>query len=147
MKLAHNVQLRVFVKPSDDETKTKNALLSLLPPNLEKEKIKLNRQIATGFNEQKIIIYEVLLCKDRHINQFLEQLKQKLSSEQKELILKQKNRIDQDCNLFIRLDKEKLINNHFWITDSGNCYHLKISLACFPKSKEKAYAVVKEIFK
>jgi len=147
MKLAHNVKLSVFAKQDEDEATIKQALLALLPFDLQKDKIQLRRTKATGFNEQKIVIFEVLLQKDRNINPFLEDLSKHLSSEQKELIVRQENRIDRGCNLFIRLDKEKLLKKQYWVTDSGSCFHIRICLACFPKNLEKASAVVKEIFK
>ena len=54
---------------------------------------------------------------------------------------------DDDLNFFLRLEKPKLFNHEYWITDSGDCMHIKINLAAFPKKKEKAAPLIKEIFK
>ena len=62
------------------------------------------------------------------------------------MVVKQEDRLDEECNFFIRLDKEKLMNGECWITDSGDCYHIKISVAAFPKKKERAKQVVEQIF-
>ncbi|HHE36835.1 MAG TPA: hypothetical protein ENL16_03405, partial [Candidatus Woesearchaeota archaeon] len=89
---------------------------------------------------------EVELKKEKHTNAFLKSLKQKLNSQQKSVLVKQENRLDDECNFFIRLDKHKLLNDEYWITDSGDCYHVRISIAAFPKNKESARKVVEQVF-
>jgi hypothetical protein len=37
--------------------------------------------------------------------------------------------------------------NEFFITDSGNCFHLTLSIAVFPAKRESALALIDEIFK
>ena len=147
MKLAHQIKISVFIHEEEDREAVYNKLLSLVPFNLKEEKIKLNEDTATGFNNKKIKTYEIVLEKDRHINGFLEKLKESLSQEQKELLIKQaESRLDNERNFFIRLDKEKLLNNEFWVTDSGNCLHIMISIAAFPAKREKALEVLNELF-
>jgi RNA binding exosome subunit len=147
MKLAHQIKISVFIHEEENREEIYNKLLTLVPFNIKEQKRILNEDTAQGFNERKIKTYEIVLEKDRHINSFLEFLKEKLSDEQKELLLRQKeSRLDNERNFFIRLDKEKLLNNEFYITDSGNCFHIKISIAAFPASREKAIEVVNQIF-
>jgi len=72
-----------------------------------------------------------------------------LVNEQRELILRQaETRLDREFNFFIRFDKEKLVNeNKYWITDSGNCFHIKMNIACFPRKREQALKIIQNIFK
>ena len=146
MKLANKVKINVFVKPEEDEQKIVDALKQLLPFDLEKEKIELKRSSAQGFNERKIIIYDVVLEKENHTNNFLKFLKQKLNDSQKEMLVRQENRLDDDCCFYMRLDKQKLLNNEFYITDGGECFHITFCVAAFPKKKECAKEIVKKIF-
>jgi len=146
MRLANNIKISVFIKPEDDEPAVKKHLLALIPFDLDEEKLVLHRNKATGFNQREIIILEVDFQKERLTNKFLEFLKSKFNEQQKESILKQENRLDEECNLFIRLDKAKLLSGEYWITDSGDCYHIRISIAAFPKKREKAKQVVEKIF-
>lgn len=146
MKLANNIRLSVFVKPEDDEAAVKKHMLALFPFDLEEEKIVLKRSRASGFNQREIIILEVDLEKERHTNAFIDFFKSRLNEQQKSMVVKQEDRLDEECNFFIRLDKEKLMNGECWITDSGDCYHIKISVAAFPKKKERAKQVVEQIF-
>ena len=147
MKLAHQIKISVFIHEEEDREKIFNKLISLVQFDLKKEKIKLNEDTAMGFNNKKIKTYEIVLEKNKHINGFLEKLKESLGKEQKELLLKQaESRLDEDLHFFIRLDKEKLLNDEFSITDSGNCFHIRISPAAFPAKRELAMEVLNQIF-
>ncbi len=144
----HNVEIRVFSKPEDNLEKVKNGLLSLIPFDLSKEKIRLNQKNAFGFNEKKIVILSIKLDKQRHVNQFLEKLCKDLTQEQKGLIKSQaESRLDNELFSYLRFDKNKLINEaRLWLTDKGDCYHIKLSIASFPRTREKALECVRSIF-
>jgi hypothetical protein len=146
MKLAHSIKVSVFIKSEENEVPVREKLLSLFPFNFEEEKLILNRSKAQGFNQRQIIIYEVNLEKERHTNAFLKFLREKLDEQQKEMLMHQENRLDEECNFFLRLDKQSLLNNSINITDCGECFHIRISIAAFPKKKEAALEVVKKIF-
>jgi RNA binding exosome subunit len=147
MKLANNVKLSVFVKEGENQAEIEEKLKSLVPLDIEKEKIALTKQNATGFNEKKITIIEIALIKDRNINAFLDDFKGKLGEKQKELLIRQKEtRLDNEMDFFIRLDKPRLLNGEYWITERGNCFHIKISISAFPKNREKGLETVEKIF-
>ena len=147
MKYAHNIKVNVFCKQEDKEEDILKNLLALFPFNLEEQKIKVNRSNAEGFQQKTIVIYEVVLEKDRHINEFIKDILSKLNHEQKQLLIRQlDSRIDNDLNFFLRLDKDKLIKEgKYFITEYGNCYHIKLSVAAFPSKKEMALEVVKNM--
>ncbi|RJQ18142.1 hypothetical protein C4573_00275 [Candidatus Woesearchaeota archaeon] len=141
MKLAHQIHVRVFCYPEDNAENIEKALLFLFPFDLEKEKITLKKTKAEGFHDRQIIIYEVTLIKDKHCNLFLEQLNKNI--EEKSRLLP---RIDENFDLFMRFDKDALLEGKYKLTESGNCFHIKISLAVFPRNKEQAIALVKRMF-
>lgn len=148
MKVAHNVKLSVFAHEEDDEKQVERAFLSLLPFDLEQEKLKLRRTTATGFKERKITIIEIILKKEKHTSRFLTFLKNHLSDDQRQLLLNQAgSRLDNELNFFIRMDKPKLLSKEFWITDEGNCFHIRISVAAYPKKRDAALEVVEEWLK
>ncbi len=161
MKLANSIKVSVFIKttgkpvesvsqdlqkPEEDEALIKEKFISLFPFSLEEEKLILKRSKAQGFNQRQIIIYEVELSKERHTNAFLKNLKDKLDEQQKKMLISQDNRLDENLDFFIRLDKPCLLSNLFQVTDCGDCFHIKISIAAFPKKREIALEVVKRIF-
>ena len=146
--LAHNICITVFCKPEDNIGLITEKLLFLVPFDFKKEKIKFKKRTAVGFNNRKIIILEVYLKKESHTNLFLTDLVKKLTYEQKLLIKKQaESRLDHELNFFLRIDKSRLINeNKLWLTDKGDCYHIKIKIAAFPKKKEIALKIIDKIF-
>jgi len=147
MKHFNNIHISVFSYPEENYDEIKSKLISILPFDIEKEKIRLEESTAEGFNEKQIKILEATIEKERHTNAFFENLLSKFTKERKEMLLRQlDSRIDEELNFFIRLDKEKLLQNEFFITDSGNCYHLRFNLAVFPRKKELALKLAKELF-
>ena len=79
---------------------------------------------------------------------FLKVLNEKLSKEQKDMLVMQvDSRLDDELHFFIRLDKEKLMDDEYFITDSGNCFHVRMSIAAYPAKKEIGKKIVQNIFK
>ena len=149
MKFLNNVVLSVFCRSEEDAQSVKKSLAELVPLNLEEEKIRVVEQTAEGFNDQKIKIFTITLTKQSHTNAFLKMLLAKLTAEQKEMLVQQReSRLDNDLNFFMRLDKDKLINDRAMsITDSGNCFHIKLHLAAYPARRPDALVLVEKIFK
>ena len=146
MKIAHIINLRVFAYEREDAAKIEEKLNSLLPFRLEDEKLSVSRTIAQGFHEKKIIIFEVTLEKEKHTSKFLKNFRSLLSDDQKKLLVSQaQSRLDENYGFFIRIDKTKLLDeDRIWITDSGNCVHMKMTVAAYPTNKENALKVVKD---
>jgi len=147
--IAHKITVTVFSKEEENQSKIKTSLLELFPYDLEEEKIKLIEKTVTGFNEKQIKVLEVILEKNKHIEEFLNNLTKTLSDQAKELILKQaESRLDDECKFYLRFSKDKLIGEkELWITDQGNCFHIKMTLAVFPKKREKALEIIQKVFK
>ena len=59
MKLVHKAVITVFSREDEDEEIIKQSLISLVPFDIEKEKIKVQQQTAQGFNEKKIRIFKI----------------------------------------------------------------------------------------
>jgi RNA binding exosome subunit len=144
---AHLIELSVFSTPEDDLEKIRQSFLSFLPFDPAEEKVPIKQLNAEGFNDRKIVIFEIGLSKQRHISAFLKSLFSRLSQDQKELVASQKEkRVDDNLYFYMRFDKAKLVEeNKLWLTDCGSCFHLKISLAPFPRKKELALKIVDEL--
>jgi len=149
MKYANKIVLRVFSNLKDDEIAIRTSLVflsSYAKDELESEKLKVDEINAKGFNEKTIKILTLELIKDRHCNHFLKFLNENLRNEQRQTLIEQTDRLDDNINFFIRFEKESLFRKEFKIIESGDCFHVRISLAAFPKNKMSAYKLVKEIF-
>lgn len=148
MKHLNKAVLSVFVKESEDLENIQQAFLSIIPFNLEKEQIPLQRKTAKGFEEKKITVLKVELEKPRHTNAFLKHLLENLSKAQKILLLDQaESRLDNHQHFFIRLDKQALLDGNYKITDSGDCFHIKLHIAAFPSKRETALKVIEKLLK
>ena len=148
MKYAHLIKLTAFSYENENAQSVLEAFLRLFPFNLEDHKIVLKKTGALGFNESKIMIFEAELIKTNLIKQFLENLLAKLDKSQKELVLNQsESRLDKNLDFFLRFEKDSWINEKKLIlTDSGKCFHIKMSVAAFPKKREIALNAIKDLF-
>ncbi len=149
MKQAHLIRIKVFSYENKDNDKlVLDKFLQLFPFNLKEQKIELKKIEAKGFADKKITIYEVTLKKEKYTNLFLQNLIENLDEEQRKLILSQaESRLDDNLDFFLRFDKDEYLkNDKLRLTDSGNCFHIEISVAAFPKKREIGLEIVKSIF-
>lgn len=148
MKYAHLIKLTVFSYENENIDLVLASFLRFFPFDLEDNKVVLGKANATGFNEKKITIFEVKLTKNNLINQFLQNSLENLDKHQKNTILNQiDSRLDKNLDFFLRFDKSSWVNEKKLIlTDSGKCFHLKISIAAFPKKREIALNVINNLF-
>ena len=148
MKYAHLIKLTAFSHEDENSKSISGAFLRFFPFDLGSNKISLKKIYAAGFNNKKIEILEITLIKNNLINDFLKNLLGNLEENQKNQILQQiESRLDKNMDFFIRFDKESWMNDKKLIlTDSGKCFHLKISIAAFPKKREIALNMIEDLF-
>lgn len=149
MKHFNTITVSVFAKPEENAELLKKGLLALIPFDLEAEKVVLNDQTATGFNQRTIHIYSITLQKERHMNAFMDFFQSKLNNQQHtQLVREAETRLDPELMFFIRIDKDLWANEQaVLLTDSGHCYHLKFAVAAFPRKRDVALGIVTNIFK
>ena len=149
MKQVNNIQIRVFCKKEEDEKKIIEGIYNIInfsEDEIIKEKLEIKKTEAKGFDE-KIKIFEFYAEKDRHTNHILKQLNEKLTNADKERLREQENRLDDNLDFYIRLSKPLILENSFELTETGDCYHIKINIAAYPKHKDKGLDMIKEMFK
>ena len=148
MKWVHKAILTAFAKPEDTIEEIKEGIIALVPFNLKEAKIQLQVQNTEGFDNRSINVFTIILIKESHTNDFLQFLLDELSEKQKTLLISQaESRLDAEYDYFIRIDKERWIKEReIRLTDSGDCFHIKLALAVFPKKKEKAIELIEKLF-
>jgi len=152
MRIIHHIWITVHVKPEDDENILEEKLKTFIPLDITKEKLKIKHAILksdkSSFADRDITILELHLEKATQINKTIKHITSLLNSDQKKLLLKQlESRLDDHNNFFMRFDKEKLKNEEYILTDSGNCFHIKMTIAAFPSTRSNAIKIIEEIFK
>lgn len=148
MKLVNNVSVRVFCKPEDDENVVLQGLHNIIgfsSVDVESQKLQIKKSVVSGF-EDDIKIFEFFVDKPRHVNVFLNNILSKLSFEDKQRLLCEDNRLDDNLDFFLRFSKPLILEDSFELTDSGDCFHIKLNLAVFPKKKEFAKDVISKLF-
>lgn len=147
MKQIHKIVITAFAKPEEDTEAVKEGLKKLTAINLENEKVELKEQTATGFEERKIKIFKTTLSRQQHIKEFIRQLKEKLGKQCETLIEQKQSRLDQESlDFYIRIGKDKWMEDkEMKLTDSGYCYHIKITLAAYPAKREKGLEIIEKI--
>ena len=150
MKLFHNATISVFSHEKDNENLTaiEQAFSLLVPLNFTNEKIAVKKITATGFSERKIFIFELHLQKERHISAFIDRLKSSLCEIDKQKIqIQLDTRLDEELFFFLRFDKWDLIERkELHLTESGDCFHIKLSVAAFPKKRGVAMGLLRKLF-
>jgi RNA-binding protein len=146
MKQAHYIEMRVFCKEGKDEQLLINKIKEIFPFDFEKDKINFRWQAADVFDNKKLKIFYVTIDKGRHVKTILNLLFGKFSKEDKEILLSQlESRLDSSLHFFLRLDKDKLMNGEYSLTETGNCFHFTIAIAAYPHKREIAIDIVKQI--
>lgn len=135
-KKIHRVRMRVFYKKEESIDENYNKLM----PFSEKELEKIDVQ---NKDSEGLLIKEVIITKNKMCEKFIKRLIEILGNDKKKLIDEIDSRIDDDYfDFYVRLDK-----NTLELVDSGNCFHIKITPAAFPKTKENVKKVLLETFR
>jgi len=154
MIYVHNAKITVFIKPEEYFGKpevlenAKKVFHKLIPFDFEKEKLSITEETVESFENRKIKIFGVEIFKEAHTNSFIKNLKELLGEDSCKKLLDQRgSRLDDELCFYIRLDKDALLKDVTELTDSGECFHIKMHVAAFPKNKTAALKVVEEMLK
>ncbi len=146
MKLIHHIIVSIFEKKPENLDIIYDTLHDLLPVDFDKEKIDLSYEEAEGLTGDKIYIIKLKTTRNRHNNMLLSNIFDKLSLEDKKLIMDQRaSRLNDEGYFFLRLDKDHLFKKKFVLTESGNCFHFKIKLAAYPANQEQFMKTLEEL--
>ena len=139
--MIHNIRYRVFIYDNEDKDEILEALLNILPtaePEVEE---------AEGLLEEKMLILTGTISKKRETKEFLNNLIDAIGKDQLIKLYDDLDRkMDEKGNLFLRLSKEKALDEEWEILDGGDSIHLKIKIAAYPAKKEVAIKKISEIF-
>ncbi|MDG6229217.1 MAG: RNA-binding domain-containing protein [Candidatus Thermoplasmatota archaeon] len=144
-KLLHSIQLNVFESSVEKLPEIHTVFHYLLPLDFEKNHLKIDHQQLQGFSG---IIHSLTLqtISNRHNSMLLDAIFSHLSRQEVSLMeLQKESRLNQDGVFYIRLDKQSLLQNIFRLTDSGDCFHIKIKLAAYPATKDRYFQNLRKI--
>jgi len=145
MKLAHYLAARVLSLPSDIE-RNSDALRALLSSGNAGRDIPVTVHQGDGSSQSALLTS--FLRKESEINRLLRFIASGISEEEKKTIITEaEQRVDDRLDFFLRFDREPwLTERKLVLTTKGDCFHLTFSMAAYPKSRERAIALVKQVF-
>ncbi len=136
----HNITLRAIAQATEGEDRVKSAL-SLFLFDGEIETIK-----TEGHYGNPITILQAQI-KERNCSRFIELLKSKLAEHDlKRLKNESCERVDEDCVLHIRFDKQAAYKGIVQLATTADTIVAEIKLKAYPAKREKAIAVAGELF-
>ncbi len=140
MKQFHNVEVSMFVRQNEDLSELM-LLFEQVFPFPVKELLKTEK--VSGFEQEIITVVKVKIMQHAKILEFLLHLFQGMTEDQFRLIRTQvESRLDDDGYFYIRISKNGVKFGKHKLTETGDCIHIKILTAAFPKNRENAMKVI-----
>ena len=136
-KNIHSITLNVFEK---DEEKIEEILTiyhNLLHIDFQKEKLYIKQEKLEGLKENIIHSITLETTRKRHNELLFDSIFQNITKQDRDTIIEQiESRLNDEGYVFIRLEKQALLQQQFILTDEGDCFHIKIKIAGYPAKRE-----------
>ena len=137
--MIHRVTFRAFVASTEDDGKVREALSLFVPPESISE-----TSVAGHFGNEILILTSTL--RKREGLKFFDRLREALpEGEMKRLRREADLRVDDDCNLHFRLDKQAAYQGEVRLADSGDAISVCAHLESYPARRERALKVAGEL--
>ncbi len=124
------VHFRTFIQATESEDKVRKAL-TFIVADAEKSEIR-----TEGHFGNSITIMEATISRNRDIKAFLKKLKGTGIIE--EMLEKMDDRMDDNCNLHIRLSKDMAYEGQIVLADDRNIIDCSLKTGAYPANKENA---------
>jgi len=149
--MIHYISLRASAQATEDPEKVRSAIGLFYPPvekelNPEGSDI-ISEYVTSGYYGNRIILMEAKLHKNRHTKYVIDLIKQHLGKQEiSQLVDQIPLRVDNDCNLYIRFDKQQAFQGKLVMTNTSDVVLLRIKLKIYPAKYEKAIKVARSLF-
>jgi hypothetical protein len=130
-----NVHFRVFCHATEDEGKVVQAL------KFASGAEDVTREVTEGYHGNPIIILEVSIKEKRRSKDFFSKLGE---DELRKIVDSLEKRMDDDCNLYLRLDKQEAYLENLVMTTSDDAIAIRAKIESYPKNRESAMKRVTE---
>ncbi len=149
--MIHYISLRASAQATEDPEKVRSAIGLFLPPAEDESKPEgsdfISEYDTSGYHGNRIILMEAKLHKNKHIKYVIDLIRQRLGKQEiSELVDQIPLRVDNDCNLYIRFDKQQAFQGKLAMTNTSDVVQLRIKLKAYPAKYEKAIEVARTLF-
>ncbi|MGB9901679.1 RNA-binding domain-containing protein [Methanothrix sp.] len=137
--MIHRVHFRAFVSVTEDEERVRRALSIFVPI----DHIRSSR--ASGYYGNPITILEAELRRKEGL-EFIHMLREQLSAGELSRLRREiPERVDEDCKLHLRLDKQAAYRGMVRLSEAGDAIDVSVHAATYPSRYEEAVRLLREI--
>ena len=146
----HHIYLRTSSQATEDPEKVRSALRLFFPQRddaANDEPDIIHESIMSGHYGNLITILEAEIVKKKDGKYVIDLIKQHLDPEElSRIVTELPLRIDEECNLYLRFDKQEAYKGNLKMAQISDAILLRIKLKAYPAKQEKAIYVAKELF-
>jgi len=135
----HYITLDVFVHATEDPSRVENALRLFVP-----EDCKINVSKTRGHFGNPITIFTAKLEKGA-CKSFIEILKSLPATELSKLRRELAQRVDDDCNFHVRLDKQSAHNGIVRLAQTEDAIDIRMKVKTYPSKRDSAIKVMEDL--
>ena len=148
--MIHSISLRTSAQATEDLEKVKTALKLFLPPQgnegIQDTSDHIHETAITGYYGNPITVIEAQLTKKKDCLHILDFIKRHLEpGDIFRLVDELPRRVDDECNLYIRFDKQDAYLGRLTITTASDAILIRIKLQAYPAKQQKAQQVAHEL--
>jgi len=135
----HHITFRAFAAATEDESRVRDALGIFAPLD------KITIIDALGHYDNPIKIFEATL-KRREGRAFFELLREQLPRDDLLRLRREiEDRVDDNCELHLRLDKQAAYKGKVCLTDSTDAISVSAHMESYPAKREEAVRIAREL--
>ncbi len=145
----HYIALRTTAQATEDPLKVRSVLdLFLSPQKEEKDSSDIvHETVAEGYHGNPIIVMEAEVKKKKDCQYIIDYIRHNLGATGIDRLINElPRRVDDDCNLFIRFDKQEAYQGRLVITSSSDAVHLRMKIEVYPARREAGIEAAREMF-
>jgi RNA-binding protein len=147
--MIHYIHLRTIAQATEDPEKVRSALKLLLPPpdqSAKKDSITVHETVTTGYHGNPIIVMEAELKKSKDCQYVVDLIREHLGPAGiSRLAAELPQRVDYDCNLYIRFNKQEAYLGKLMTTTKSDSILVRIKIKAYPARPEKAIQVARSL--
>ncbi|WP_316968220.1 RNA-binding domain-containing protein [Candidatus Methanocrinis alkalitolerans] len=137
--MIHRVTFRAFVASTEDDGKVREALSLFVP------KGSVSKTSAVGHFGNEIIILSATLGKKEGLRFFLLLREALPEGDMARLRREAAQRVDDDCKLYLRLDKQAACEGEVRLADCGDAISVSAHLESYPARRDRALKVAEDL--
>ncbi|UEC43623.1 MAG: hypothetical protein METHAR1v1_1570004 [Methanothrix sp.] len=137
--MIHRVTFRAFVASTEDDEKVREALSLFVPRE------SISKTSVTGHHGNVILVLTAALRK-KEGRKFFDLLRERLSERELARLRREvEERVDDECNLHLRLDKQAAYRGEVRLIDAGDAISVQAHLESYPARREMAVKVAGDL--